>query len=199
MRVSPIYIRVKKNRVFNEICKDVVENTTIFRRYTFNNDKAFKGVSSLKKMNKLISVMLLSLVMISMVGLVSADTLIGGKIYNADFTDTISGADVTVSCSDGDAEPCVQYTTSLDDGAYSVVYDEDDNEDYCSCDNGYDLTVSAIKNELSGSATGEIHDNMVGNLDVGIVNVPLVPEFGVVVGFLTMISAIGVFFVIRKK
>jgi hypothetical protein len=37
------------------------------------------------------------------------------------------------------------------------------------------------------------------NLDVGIVNVPMVPEFGLVVGLTTMLGALGVFFVVRRK
>ena len=37
------------------------------------------------------------------------------------------------------------------------------------------------------------------DLNIGVVNVPLIPEFGLIVGLLTVISAITVFFVIRRK
>jgi hypothetical protein len=36
-------------------------------------------------------------------------------------------------------------------------------------------------------------------IDVACVNVPLVPEFGAIVGVLTALGALGVFFVVRRK
>ena len=44
------------------------------------------------------TLMLIVLMLVFSVGVISAKTLIAGKIYNADFTDTISGADVMVNC-----------------------------------------------------------------------------------------------------
>jgi hypothetical protein len=124
-------------------------------------------------------------------GFVSAKTMIAGKIYNADYSDIVEGADVTITCNGN-----VQATTSLSDGAYQVTYNETGTN---SCNNGDSLSVYAEKGSLSGSKTGIIHDDVVDDWDVGIVNVPLIPEFGVFVGALTLLSAIGVFFVIRRK
>ncbi len=143
-------------------------------------------------MNKVISLIILNLMVISMLGVASAmaepeQTLIAGKIYNVDFSDVIEGASVTVTCDDN-----IRTTTSLNDGDYSVTYDES------SCNEGSSLTVSAVKGDLYGSDTGIIHDDVLGTWDLAIVNVPLVPEFGVIIGALTILGAVGIFFVIRK-
>jgi hypothetical protein len=125
-------------------------------------------------------------------GFASADTMIAGKIYNADYTATIDGANVVVSCTNGEVVN-VQNTTSLSDGAYAVQFVES------ACDNGDDLTVYAEKGSLTGMQSGIVHDNVIGDWDLAVVNVPLVPEFGVVIGILTMISAVGIFFVVRRE
>jgi hypothetical protein len=64
------------------------------------------------------------------------------------------------------------------------------------------LIVYASKvNVGSNRVVGEIHDNVIVGLDLnlGVVNVPLVPEFGATVGVLTILGALGVFFVVRRK
>lgn len=154
------------------------------------------------KMNKAFSFLVLSLMVILMLGAVSASTtVIAGKIYNSDYTAIIKGANVTVTCGGN-----VISTTSLADGSYKVQYTD-------VCVNGSSLTVYAVKGPLSGSKTGTIKaqgdctnptsDNCLINvfegLDVAVVNVPLVPEFNVGVGALTALGAVGVFFLIRKK
>jgi len=63
-----------------------------------------------------IALMLVGMFVLSL-GLVSAGTtLIAGKIYNADFSKTIPGANVTVTCNGN-----IQTYTSESDGAYSVT------------------------------------------------------------------------------
>ncbi len=127
-------------------------------------------------------------------GLASAKTMIAGKIYNADFSDVVEGASVVVSCDDG-GDISVQNTTSLADGTYGVIFNEVGSK---SCNDGDTLTVYAEKGSLTGMQSGEINNDVIGTWDVGIVNVPLVPEFGFFVGMLTMLSAVGVFFVVRR-
>jgi hypothetical protein len=145
-------------------------------------------------MKKAFSAIALGLMMICMLGAVSAaasTTAIAGKIYNADFTQTISGATVIVSCDNVN-----QTTTSLDDGAYSVKYSG------ATCNNGDSLVVYASKvNVGANRVEGEIHDNIVEGLDfnLGVVNVPLVPEFGLIAGITTVLGALGLFFVVRRK
>lgn len=141
-------------------------------------------------MKKVISVGIIFLLV--MVSVVSARTLINGKIYNSEYTNIIEGANVEVTCNGN-----LKTTTSADDGSYAVDYDEIDRGDG-SCNNGDDLNVYAYKGGLSGSNSGIIHDDYIMDWDLAIVNVPLVPEFGVFVGALTILSAIGVFFFIRR-
>jgi len=142
-------------------------------------------------MKKLVIALVFGL-MISSLALVSADTLIAGKIYNYDFSETVAGATVVITCNGND-----QTKTSLGDGSYSVIYNEIGLN---SCDNGDFLSVYASHPSYGiGEVEGTINDDAVFTLDVGIVNVPLVPEFGVLVGVLTIFSAVGVFFLVRRE
>ena len=140
-------------------------------------------------MKKAFMLVVLGLLIFS-VGAVSAKTIIAGKIYNADYSDTIEGADVTALCNGN-----IQTTISLSDGAYSVTYNE---TGVGKCDSGDSLIVSAVKGDLYGSQSGIIHDDAFGTWDLAIVNVPLVPEFGIFIGALTILSAVGLFFFVRR-
>ena len=146
-------------------------------------------------MTKALSLIMLGLLVFS-ISSVSAYTLIAGKIYNADYTDTIAGADVTVTCVHNGDINIKDGITSLGDGSYSVTYTETGDN---ACNNGDLLTVSATKGDLYGSETGIIHDDAFEDWDLAIVNVPLVPEFGLIVGVLTILSAVGVFFFVRRE
>jgi hypothetical protein len=149
-------------------------------------------------MRKAISLMILGLMVISMLGAVSAANIVGpgattaiaGKIYNSDYTATVSGATVNVTCNN-----ILKSTTSLGDGVYSVTYSGQD------CNEGDLLSVHAIKAGVGeNTINGSIHDNYpLVNLNLGVVNVPLVPEFGTAIGVLTILGALGVFFVVRRK
>jgi hypothetical protein len=146
-------------------------------------------------MNKTFSLVVLMLMVVAMLGVVSADTVIAGKIYNADFTAIEPGASVTVTC--GGILAPEGTVLSKDDGAYSVTYDEE-----LGCHQGSTLSVHAIKTGVGeNTVTGEIHDGVVESLDLnlGVVNVPLVPEFGLIAGLTTVLGALGVFFFVRKK
>lgn len=156
-------------------------------------------------MKNSISLVVVSLMAVLLLGFASADTqttIIAGKIYNSDYTAVIAGADVDVTC-DGVTISVV----SKADGAYKVEYTDG------SCYVGDSLTVYAEKEGLTGQKTGTIlaegtcsdpnTDNCLINvydgLDVAVVNVPLVPEFGLIVGVLTILGAVGVFFVVRQR
>jgi hypothetical protein len=70
------------------------------------------------------------------------------------------------------------------------------------CDYGDSVTVVAEKGDLTGINDGSVDNNYeLGcfDLNVGIVDVPLVPEFGAAVGALTVMAAIGIFFFVRRK
>ena len=149
-------------------------------------------------MNKISSIFLLGILIFSL-GAVSAKTMISGKIYNSDFTGTINEANVTISCEHkvgDDIFTNIRNAISLSDGTYSVEYNEAAKN---GCDDGDIVTVTAKKNELHGVRSGIVHENVVGTWDVGVVNVPMVPEFGLFIGILTLVSVTGIFFVIRKN
>ena len=143
-------------------------------------------------MRKALVLSVLGLVLLMSISMVSAKTIIAGKIYDSDFSNTVSGADVVIICNG-----TMKTTTSASDGAYSVEYNETGIN---KCDSGDVLNVDASHPSYgAGSQSGVIHDDMIMTWDVGIVNVPLVPEFGLVIGMLTILGAVGVFFVVRRE
>jgi hypothetical protein len=60
-----------------------------------------------------------------------------------------------------------------------------------------------VKDSMMGSEDGsvsmQIDSVCQAKLNVGIINVPLIPEFGLLIGSLTVISAVAVFFVVRRR
>jgi hypothetical protein len=142
-------------------------------------------------MNKTILALVLVFITMTSISAVSAGTLIAGKTYNADFSDVVSGADVEVTCGNE-----TMTDTSESDGTYAVNFDEED------CTIGDEVTVEATKGDLYGEETGIVLDGATFNVpcnDLAVVNVPMIPEFGLVIGALTAISAIGIFFFVRRK
>ena len=132
------------------------------------------------------------LVLISLVGLVSAAcpgelSYVEGTIYDSS-DNTVSDANVTVTWVDGGITHNV-YAVSNGSGYYYADLG-------CNTPNFY-VTVSAVKGSLYGSASGDLENN--GDFSFAIINVPLVPEFGLVIGGLTILSAVGIFFFVRKR
>ena len=123
-------------------------------------------------------------------------TFVSGTITDAtNGGAVVEGADVTVDCNGH-----LQYATSDEFGGYSVQFPASD------CTFGDDVSVSASYNSLSGNS-GSVQwyteNTQVGCLqmivDVACANVPLVPEFGAIVAVLTVMGALGTFFVVRRK
>ena len=141
----------------------------------------------------LLSIVLASMVLLTL-GFTSAavcagNTIVGGTIYQDTITNPVAGASVTVTCNGH-----TQTDTSEANGAYSVVFPCYE----CHYDNA--VVVDAVKNPLTGESKGTVSMTYhVLNLDVGIVIVPMVPEFGLIAGLTTVLGALGVFFVVRKK
>lgn len=151
-------------------------------------------------MQKLMILPVFGLMIILALGAVSAtpcvgpsceNTVVSGTIYQGDVTNGISDAEVTVSCNGYD-----ETTTSLSDGQYSVTFSASE------CDYQDDVTVIAEKDELVGTNEGDVSMTYTFGygckLNVGVINVPLVPEFGLIAGALTMVSAVGIFFIVRR-
>jgi len=144
-------------------------------------------------MKKALALTFLTLFLVASIAMVSAGTLIAGKIYDSPNFETANGvgdANINVTCNSN-----VLYTTSLSDGTYSVVFP------IAQCPLNSNVTVFAEKNGISNSGAGIVHDysNLIVDLYIGVVNIALIPEFGVFVGALTLLSAVGVFFLVRRK
>lgn len=151
-------------------------------------------------MKKLFGAFILASVLLTL-GFVSADvlpactsqTIVAGTIYKDVIANPVGGATVDVTCNETTIS-----NVSLTNGAYSVVFD-------CTqCTYEDEVTVHAKKDGVGeNTAEGEVDMSWeipCGiKLDIGIVNVPLVPEFGTVIGVLTALGALGAFFVVRRK
>lgn len=121
----------------------------------------------------------------------SASTVIAGKIYTANFEDTVSNATVTVTC-----DALSSTVQSNSDGSYATSFNT------TLCNDADTASVHAFKAGVGeNTINGTIHDfsAIMPDLNIGVVNVPLVPEFGFIIGSLTLVSAVVVFFVIRRK
>ena len=147
-------------------------------------------------MKKTMMLAVLGLLMVSMMGVASAKTLIAGKIYDYNYQNTIPEAYVTVTCN-GNVAPTIQ---SESDGSYAVTYNETGSS---SCNDGDNLAVYAEKGSLSGIESGVINEDVFegGSItwNLAIVNVPIVPEFGLIIGLVTVLSAVGIFFFVRRE
>ena len=103
----------------------------------------------------------LPILILFLISLASAQTLVAGKIYNSDFSDTIGGASVYVECNSNSPN-----TTSLGDGTYAIRFDVG------LCNVGDIVTVTATKNNLAGEGNGVISvcdENQ--NCDDGLVSI----------------------------
>ena len=141
---------------------------------------------------------------VSMIGAVSAapsQVLVAGKIYNADFSNVEAGASVDVTCMHDDVNNTMPTTMSLSDGSYSVLYDNTQSE-VALCDINDTVWVHAMKTGVGeNTVSGNVNINLQPVLDIGlgVVNVPLIPEFGLIAGLTTIVGAVGLFFYIRRK
>ena len=136
--------------------------------------------------------MILGLFVISMVSIVSAKTLVAGKIYNEDYSKVIGGAEVTVTCDPSSVITTNPVIISEADGTYAVEFYENPME----CTDGDMVTVYAEKDEMSGTETGEVKDLGL-TVDLAIINVTI-PEFGLIIGALTLLCAVGIFAFVRR-
>ncbi|MBR9705452.1 hypothetical protein GOV14_00290 [Candidatus Pacearchaeota archaeon] len=127
------------------------------------------------------------------------ETAVCGWIYDAYTLEDITGADVVVECIHDDQQNVIE-TKTIEWGEYCVTYDS------TQCGFGDTVFVNATKGDMYGSDVGEINEtdeymdgNMMVRINFGIVDVPMVPEFGLIIAGLTLISSICIFFVIRRR
>lgn len=155
-------------------------------------------------MKKIIGLLILASVLLTL-GFVSADvpicatyetTMVSGTVTDATNGNVaVAGADVTVDCN-GNKE----YATTDSNGGYAVQFTESE------CGYEDDVKVTASYSTLTGeneTVAWYTENKQVGCLElivnVACGNVPLVPEFGTVIGIVTALGALGVFFIVRRK
>lgn len=116
--------------------------------------------------------------------------LVAGVVTGPD-GNPLSGASVGVDCNSHHLS-----TSSSSSGTYSVQFDNG----FCTL--GQTVTVTATKGSLTGSNSGPMQNGGdVGqvHLDVAIVNVPTVPEFGLITGVITLIASGASYLFLKKK
>jgi len=126
-------------------------------------------------------------------------TIVEGRVYYADTNQSAGNANVTVECNHN-GTISTRNTHSVNfgflKGTYFVLFPQNQ------CISGDDVTVSATKDGLSGEEEGTIKNWITKrclDIDIGIVNVPLIPEFGLAIGVLTLVGAVSIFFFVRRR
>ena len=101
------------------------------------------------------------------------------------------GANISVLCNGNTLN-----TTTDGSGLYEVSFTGG------VCEAGQNVTVTASKGGLTGIKNGTMQANGQAGyvkIDVAIVNIPLVPEFGLITGAMTFLASGGVLFLIKKR
>jgi len=150
-------------------------------------------------MKKVLVFMFLALFLVSAIGVVSAitvpsyKTLIAGKIYDSPNFETagpVADATVHITCNN-----ISKTAASKTDGTYSVSFDPEDGclDTTASAYAEKEGVTSSIETAKIQDYTGEFY------LYLGVINIALIPEFGIFVGGLTILAAVGIFFFVRRK
>jgi hypothetical protein len=103
----------------------------------------------------------------------------------------VDAANVSVTCNS-----VTLNGTTNSSGFYFIQFDNG------VCTTGMNVTVNASKGSENGSQTGTMLDNGTAGfvkLDVAIVNVPMVPEFGLITGALALLGSAGSFLFAKGK
>jgi hypothetical protein len=121
-------------------------------------------------------------------------TLVSGEVYYAYDDAPVDGADVYVKCKSGIKNMKEEVVTG-EDGQYYAIF-----EGKIGCNENSRVTVIATKEDLTGTNSGKVHNYRLEKMDVAFgFAPPIVPEFGLIAGMITLLGALGVFFFIRKK
>jgi hypothetical protein len=136
---------------------------------------------------------------------VTANTIVEGiiKVDN----NAVGNAQVKVTCShelpNSNIKNYTLTTHSVNSGKLKGTYIVTFPQSHC-IDGDSVTVVAKSRNGAIGTNTGTVANSIAEkclDLDVVIVDiiVPIVPEFGAVAGVLTVLGAIGLFFVVRRK
>jgi len=120
------------------------------------------------------------------------DTIVEGDVFYS-LGGVASFAEVVVECETIPVKRSITETCD-ENGHYRVVFNDADN-----CNNGAVVSVYAIdKDGLDGLKSGRIMLYS-EEVDIELYNGAVVPEFGVIVGLITILGAVGIFFVVRRR
>jgi ribosomal protein S17 len=118
------------------------------------------------------------------------ETKISGKVKDQDHKKVV-GAQVTTVCTH-DSQNYNKTTTTNGQGKYEVIYPSNQ------CDDGDSVTVTATKDGATGTDTGIVRERRCLR-DIAIINIILVPEFGLITGAFAALTSAGAFWVMKKK
>jgi hypothetical protein len=154
-------------------------------------------------MNKGFLALFALLLLCSFVNAEGQIAIVSGDIYDASTGLSTPNAEVTVECFSVDV-PSVKTAITDGEGFYYVVFDNTETE---KCEFGDTVRVFASKEDKQGEVIGTVdiilddeykpHSGVVINL--ALIDVPLVPEFGIIAGSITIFISMCVLFTIRRK
>jgi len=145
-------------------------------------------------MKKILCLIILGLMAISMVGVVSAYTVVAGTVYNKGYNGVVEGANINIKCYDGEKLVGENNTISGANGIYVFQFLERGTN---KCANGNNVVVTAEKDGSYASNFGEVVDYGV-EVKLALIDV-VIPEFGIFMGIFTLMAGVGVFFFIKKQ
>lgn len=160
-----------------------------------NNDKVYKAKKHKSIMKKMYFAMFALFMAVLLTGFVSADrTLVAGTIYDEDIVSGVTqeGANVTITCGED-----VLHTVSVAHGAYANAFG------YGQCVPGSTVSVHAQYGAKTGDVTATVNNGTAVlpelSLNYAVGNVVLIPEFGLLIGTMTILGALVAFMIIRRK
>lgn len=157
----------------------------------------------------LLSLSLIGFVFVSMISFASSnsagwamnpstDTIVEGNVHYTLDGSPACDAEILVICEDSKhLRRSLEETANCDtNGNYRVVFNSAEE-----CDEDDIVTVRASKDTLSNTNTGLVRSFYARPIDVELNNgyPPVIPEFSTVVGILTALFALGMFFIVRRK
>ena len=158
------------------------------------------------------TLMIVVLLIVSTIGAVTAQeiptykTWIVGKVYDSNWNYEISGANVSVTCI-REGTPTTHRILSGDKNLDGIINGSEESDgsyliefNYNECRLDDPISVLGFKNGVGEGIGDGVNSKMVTlDLALGVSNIALIPEFGVIVGALTLIGAVGLFFIVRRK
>jgi len=121
-------------------------------------------------------------------------TLVAGRVFMGDSNQPVSGADVSIQCLHN-GKTVTKDTTTTNKGIYLVIFR------HGVCDETDQVTVIASSGPLTGTQTGTVWAGrgLFKRFDISFVGVPLVPEFGLAAGMVTILGSLAAFFFVRRN